>query len=93
MVQATFTVSGNDLTSDVFEQIKQFVNGSERDLEVFIRIKDKEPREQMRRRIEQSAAKMERRENVISFSGEEFENFLETLSTNEKHTIEWTSLR
>ncbi len=77
MVQATFTVSGNDFTPDVFEQIRQYVNGSGRDVEIFIKIKDKEPREQMRRRIEQSAAEMERGENIVSFSGDAFENFLE----------------
>ena len=77
MVQATFTVSGNDFTSDVFEQIKQFVNGNGQDMEVFIKIKNKESREEMRRRIEQSATEMERGENVISFSGEEFEHFLQ----------------
>lgn len=87
MVQATFTVSGNDFTPDVFEQIKQFINGSGQDVEIFIKVKTKESRELMRQRIEQSAAEMERGENVISFSGEEFENLLETLSRNEKHTI------
>ena len=87
MVQATFTVSGNDFTPDVFEQIRQFVNDNGREVEIFIKIKDKESREQMRRRIERSAVEMERGENVISFSGEEFENLLETFSTNEKHTI------
>ncbi len=75
MVQATFTMSGDDFTADMFERIRQFIQGG--DYEVFIKVKVKATKGEMRRRIEQSAAEMERGENVISFSGEEFENLLE----------------
>ena len=53
------------------------INKLKNDVEIFIKIKDKESREEMRQRIEQSAAEMERGENVVSFSGEEFEHFLQ----------------
>lgn len=81
MVQATFTVSGKDFTPDVFEQIRQFVNGNGRDVEIFIKIKDRESREEMRQRIEHSAAEMERGENTVSFTGEEYDNLVKKLST------------
>lgn len=68
-------MSGDDFTSDMYERIKQFIQ--ERDCEVFIKVKTKETEAEMRQRIEQSAAEMERGANVVLVSGEEFENFLE----------------
>ena len=81
MIQATFTVSGSDFNADIFEQIKAFINSKGQDFEVVVKIKTKESREEMRSRIEQSAAEMERGENTVFFTGEEFENFLEQRST------------
>jgi hypothetical protein len=72
MVQATFTVSGSDFTAEVFEQIRTFVR-SQKECEVFIKVTMKESREQMRKRIEQSAAEMGRGENTVFLSGEAFE--------------------
>ena len=81
MVQATFTVSGNDFTSDVFEQIKQFVNGNGQDMEVFIKIKNKESREEMRRRIEKAMDDTEKSVNLMSFTPDEYDNLVKKLST------------
>ena len=81
MVQATFTVSGNDFTSDVFEQIRQFVNGNAKDVEIFIKIKNKESREQMRRRIEKAMDDTEKSVNLMSFTPDEYDNLVKKLST------------
>ena len=81
MVQATFTISGADFNAEIFEQIKNFINSKGQNFEVFIKIKTTESREEMRSRIEQSAAEMERGENTVFFTGEEFETFLEKVST------------
>ena len=81
MVQATFTVSGNDFTPDVFEQIRQFVNGNAKDVEIFIKIKNKESREQMRRRIEKAMDDTEKSVNLMSFTPDEYDNLVKKLST------------
>jgi hypothetical protein len=80
MVQATFTVSGKDFTPDVFEQIRQFVNGNGQDFDVFIKVKTKESREQMRQRIEKAMDDTEKGINLINFTSDEYENLIKKLS-------------
>ena len=81
MVRATFTVLGSDFTPDVFEQIRQFVNGNAKDVEIFIKIKNKESREEMRRRIEKAMDDTEKSINLMSFTPDEYDNLVKKLST------------
>lgn len=80
MVQATFTVSGSDFTAEVFEQIRTFVNGNGQDFEVLIKVKTKESREQMRRRIEKAMDDTEKGVNLISFTSDEYDSLIKKLS-------------
>jgi low affinity Fe/Cu permease len=78
MVQATFNVSSIDFDQRLFDKIKLFIEGN--DSEIQVRIKRKESREEMRRRIEQAIEETERGENLISFTGEEYETLVKNLS-------------
>jgi hypothetical protein len=52
MIQATFTMSGDDFTSDMYVRIKQFIQKG--DYEVFIKVTTKETEAEMRQRIEKA---------------------------------------
>lgn len=78
MVQATFNVSSIDFDQTLFDKIKSFIEGN--DSEIQVRIKRKESREEMRRRIEQAMEETVRGENLISFTGEEYEALVKNLS-------------
>jgi low affinity Fe/Cu permease len=81
MIQASFTISSSDFNAEIFEKIKSLLNGNGREYEVSIKVKPKETREEMRQRIEKSAATMERGENIVHVAGEDFDNFMNQLLT------------
>ena len=78
MVQAIFNISSTDFDQILFDKIKSFIEGN--DSEIQVRIKRKESREEMRRRIEQAMEETVRGENLISFTGEEYEALVKNLS-------------
>jgi hypothetical protein len=78
MVQAVFNISSNDFDQRLFDKIKSFIEGSDSDIQV--RIKHKESREEMRKRIEQAMDETVRGENLISFTGAEYEDLVKNLS-------------
>ena len=78
MVQAIFNISSTDFDQILFDKIKSFIEGN--DSEIQVRIKRKECREEMRRRIEQAMEETVRGENLISFTGEEYEALVKNLS-------------
>jgi pantothenate kinase-related protein Tda10 len=78
MVQAIFNISSTDFDQSLFDKIKSFIEGN--DSEIQVRIKRKESREEMRRRIEQVMEETMRGENLISFTGEEYEALVKNLS-------------
>ncbi len=78
MVQATFNISSSDFDQSLFDKIKSFIEGN--DSEIQVRIKRKESREEMRRRIEHAMDETERGENLISFTGDEYEALVKNLS-------------
>jgi len=80
MQQAVFTISGAELNQDVLERIKSLFNRNAQDLEVVIRVKVKESREEMRRRIDQAIEDIEHGENLISYTPDEFETLVQQLS-------------
>jgi hypothetical protein len=80
MVQATFTVSGSDFTAEVFEQIRTFVKDNGQDFEVLIKVKTKESREQMRRRIQKAMDDTEKGINLIGFTSDEYDSLIKKLS-------------
>jgi hypothetical protein len=79
-MQATFTITGSELSPTLFEQIKSMFRGDAKNFEVTIRVKPKESAESNRQRIEQAAREMERGENVVQFTGVEFEQLVQELS-------------
>ena len=78
MVQAIFNISSTDFDQILFDKIKSFIEGN--DSEIQVRIKRKECREEMRRRIKQAMEETVRGENLISFTGEEYEALVKNLS-------------
>jgi hypothetical protein len=79
-MQATFTVAGTELSPTLFEKIKNLFQGDAQNFEVTIRVKAKESAESNRQRIEQAAREMERGENVVKFTGIEFDQLVQELS-------------
>ncbi|GAB4488663.1 MAG: hypothetical protein OHK0019_05240 [Saprospiraceae bacterium] len=80
MKEATLNISGSEFNSDLIERIKILLNGNIKDFEFQIRIKAKESREEMRRRIDQAIEEIERGENLISYEPEEFETLIRQIS-------------
>jgi excinuclease UvrABC nuclease subunit len=78
MVQAVFNVSSKDFDQSLFDKIKSFIEGN--DSEIQVRIKRKESRAESRRRIEQAMDETLRGENLISFTGEEYESLVKNLT-------------
>jgi hypothetical protein len=78
MVQAVFNISSNDFDQQLFDKIKSFIQGN--DSEIQVRIKRKETREEMRQRIEQAMDATIRGENLVSFTGDEYENLVKNLT-------------
>ena len=79
MIQATFTISGSEFNTEIMEKIKNFVNGSSHDFEVFIRVKSKESETEMRQRIEKAMNDVENGANLISFTPNEYQNLVKQL--------------
>ncbi len=79
MVQAIFNISSSDFDQSLFDKIKSFVEG--KDSEIQVRIKRKESREEMRRRIEEAMDETERGENLISFTSDEYQALVTKLSS------------
>ena len=80
MINATFTLSGTDFDTALVEKIKNLLNGNGKNFEIFIHVKAKETRTEMRERIETSMEDVENGQNLIEFSPEAYENLLQTLS-------------
>ena len=78
MVQAVFNVSSNDFDQRLFDKIKSFIEGN--DSEIQVRIKRKESRKEMRLKIENAMDEAIRGENLISFTGEEYDTLVKKLS-------------
>ena len=73
-------VTGSEFNSDLIKRINALLNGNIKDFEFQIRIKARESREEMRRRIEESIENIERGENLVEFSPEEYETLVQKLS-------------
>jgi mannose/fructose-specific phosphotransferase system component IIA len=80
MIQATFTVSGSEFNNELVEKIKMLLKEQGQNFEVFIRVKAKESPNEMKNRIEEAAAELERGENTVFFTPTEFETLSEKLA-------------
>lgn len=80
MLHATFTISGAELTAELLEKIKSLFPDNSKDFEVTISVKPKETPEAAKLRIDQSIENIERRNNLASFSPEEYETLLHQFS-------------
>ncbi|MEN9613403.1 MAG: hypothetical protein RLZZ628_4217 [Bacteroidota bacterium] len=74
MIQATFTFSGAEFNHDLIDKIKKIFQGDDQNIEIFIRVKTKESTDAHRKRIENAAQELERGENTVLLTGNEFES-------------------
>jgi vacuolar-type H+-ATPase subunit C/Vma6 len=80
MIQATFTFSGAEFNPDLIDKIKKIFQGDEQNIEIFIRVKAKESADANRKRIENAAHELERNENTILLTGNEFDSLIQQLA-------------
>lgn len=80
MDQATFSITGSEFNEELFERIKNLIGLDRAEFDIFIRVKRKETPAQMKRRIEESIQNIEKRENLLTFTGEEYEQLVQKLS-------------
>jgi len=80
MNQATFSIPGSEFNEEIFERIKNLLGIDRSEFDVFIRVKRKETPAQMKKRIEESIQNIEKRENLITFTGQEYEQLVQKLS-------------
>ncbi|MCC6280367.1 MAG: hypothetical protein IT262_07200 [Saprospiraceae bacterium] len=81
MVQATFTISAEDFNDEIFEKIKTYLKGQQAFVTISIQKEPsaspkKETREEYFERLDKSIAELEHGEKMVSFTVEEFEEFV-----------------
>jgi NAD+--asparagine ADP-ribosyltransferase len=80
MIQSTFTLSGTEFNTDFLEKIRNLFRGNGQNYEIVVRVKEKETQEEANTRIERRMLEMERGENIVPFTGVEFEQLVQQLS-------------
>ncbi len=80
MNQATFSIPFSEFNPTVIARIKAIIGDTGRDFDVFIRLKAKETSLETKQRIEESMREIERGENLISFTPDEYERLIKQLS-------------
>jgi len=80
MLQATFTVSGAELTGELLEKIKSLFHGDSTNFEVTISVRPKEDPESARARIDRSIENIENQNNLVALSPDEYEAVIKQLS-------------
>ena len=78
MASITLNISSTEFSTDTINKIKSIFNG--RDFDITIRAKEKETNEQMRLRIEKALDDVERSENLIGFTSEQYDHLVKQLS-------------
>lgn len=81
MVQATFTISAEDFNDEIFEKIKTYLKGQQAFVTISIQKEPsaspkKETRKEYFERLDKSIAELEQGEKMVSFTVEEFEEFV-----------------
>ncbi len=76
-MQSTFSIPAADFNTALFEKIKAFLH--DQNAEVFIRIKTKETQKETNQRIDNAIEEIEKSENLVSFSAEEFDTLTKSL--------------
>ncbi len=76
-MQSTFSIPAADFNTALFEKIKAFLH--EQNADVFIRIKTKETQKEANQRIDDAIEEIEKGENLVSFSVEEFDTLTKSL--------------
>jgi hypothetical protein len=79
-MQATFTIAGTEFNADFLEKIRSLFRGNGQNYEIVVRVKEKETQEASNARIERRILEMERGENVVKFTGDEFDALAKQLS-------------
>ncbi len=94
MVQAIFTISAEDFDDEIFEKIKTYLKGQQAFVTISIQkeptsSQKKETREEYFARLEKSKSDFENKKDLVSFTLQEFEDFVAKLKTAdyEKHPI------
>ena len=87
MVQATFTISEEDFNDEIIEKIKAYLKGQQAFVTISIQKEPssapkKETREEYFTRLEKSKSDFENKKDLVSFTLEEFENFVANLKSS-----------
>lgn len=84
MIQATFTVTLSEFNSDLIDKIKALLNGANgQEAEIFISLRPKKPlfretRESYFARLEAAKHEIEKGQNLVSFTDDEFKRAFAT---------------
>ena len=78
MATVTLNITSAEFGVEIIDKIKALFNG--KDLEITIRVKEKESAEMMRLRIEKAMNDVEHEENLISFTPLEYDQLVKSLS-------------
>ena len=84
MVETSFKITSlSEFNEGLIEKIRSFMNGGDVEITVNVRLKKKvkplESREEMNQRIEQAMRESERGENMITFTGQEYDALIKQL--------------
>lgn len=84
MIQATFTIPASDFNDEIVEKIKTYLRNQQGEVIISFISKPtvsikKETREEYFERLNQAKENVENKRNLISFSLEEFEAFVQKL--------------
>lgn len=83
MIQATFTISGSELTAELVEKIKSLYLNEKGDIEITISVKAKETPADAKLRIDRAIENIENRTNMVSFTPQEYDALTHSLSVNQ----------
>lgn len=82
MVQATFTISADDFNDEIIEKIKAYLKGQQAFITISIQKEPsaapkKETRQEYFEKLDKSLSELDRSENMVTFSLEEFQKFIQ----------------
>lgn len=81
MIQATFTISAEDFNDEIIGKIKEYLKGQHASVTISIQREPaaapkKETREEYFAKLDKSLAELERGDNLVAFTVDEFQKFI-----------------
>lgn len=86
MIEATFTISAADFNDEIIEKIKAYLHKQQGEVTISFKSKQavsmkKETREEYFERLARAKGNVEHKRNLVSFTQEEFEAFVQKLDS------------